>query len=119
MADPENKTGVLRDFTFKQIFHVMIGGVFFDVMVPIPLTASTNSSWPLLIVCLLIMGVVVAAHPAASRECRGRLSGHKAAPAMTCHQANEARAQLVGADGARARKIVKDLDNKLTALSYI
>ena len=58
---------------------------FFDVLVPIPLTASTNLAWPLLIVCLLIMGVVVAAHPAASRECRGRLSGHKAAPAMTCH----------------------------------
>ena len=31
----------------------------------------------------------------------------------------EAQAQLVGADGSRAREIVKDLDNKLTALSYI
>merc|ERR1740130_1949909 len=87
MADPENKTGVLRDFPFKQIFHVMItGGGFFDVLVPIPLTASTNSAWPLLIVCLLIMGVVVAAHPAASRDCRRRLSGRaRAAPAITCH----------------------------------
>ena len=27
MADPENRTGVLRDFTFKQIFHVMVTGV--------------------------------------------------------------------------------------------
>ena len=87
MADPENKTGVLRDFTFKQIFHVMItGGGFFDVLVPIPLTASTNSAWPLLIVCLLIMALVLAAHPGASRECRRRLSGRaRAAPAITCH----------------------------------
>ena len=32
MADPDGKTPVLRDFTFKQIFHVLItGGGFFDV----------------------------------------------------------------------------------------
>ena len=26
MADPDGKTPVMRDFTFKQIFHVMITG---------------------------------------------------------------------------------------------
>jgi hypothetical protein len=34
---------------------------------------------------LTLTKVVVAAHPAASRECRRRLSGRKAAPAITCH----------------------------------
>ena len=65
---------------------MVTGGGFFDVLVPIPLTASTNSAWPLLVVSLLIMGVVVAAHPGASRECRRRLSGRaRAAPAITRH----------------------------------
>ena len=73
MADPENKTGVLRDFTFKQIFHVLItGGGFFDVLVPIPLTATTGSAWPLLIVCVLVMCSLVAAHPNTCRRRRAR-----------------------------------------------
>ena len=48
MADPDGKTPVLRDFTFKQIFHVLItGGGFFDVLIPIPLCAASGSAWPL------------------------------------------------------------------------
>jgi hypothetical protein len=64
MADPEGKTPVLRDFTFKQIFHVLItGGGFFDVLVPIPLCSVTGSAWPLLICCLLIISLLLACHP--------------------------------------------------------
>ena len=47
MADPAGRTPVLRDFTFKQIFHVLItGGGFFDVLIPIPLTAASGSAVP-------------------------------------------------------------------------
>jgi hypothetical protein len=64
MADPDNRTPVLTDFTCKQIFHVLItGGGFFDVLVPIPLCATTNSVWPLLVTCLVIMGLLGVAHP--------------------------------------------------------
>ena len=71
MADPDAKTPVLRDFTFKQIFHVLItGGGFFDVLVPIPLTASTKSVLPLLITCLAVIGGLLLAHPAAPRKLR-------------------------------------------------
>ena len=69
MADPENVTPVLRDFTFKQIFHVLItGGGFFDVLVPIPLCASTQSAWPLMVTCLVIIALLLAAHPMTCRR---------------------------------------------------
>ena len=46
---------MLRDFTVKQIFHVLItGGGFFDVLVPIPLTSITHSAWPLFFVVLTV-----------------------------------------------------------------
>jgi Na+/glutamate symporter len=81
MADPEGKTPVLRDFTFKQIFHVLItGGGFFDVLVPIPLCSATRSAWPLLIVCLIVIAVLLAAHPGATRQVqllRGRPGGRE------------------------------------------
>lgn len=68
MADPESKTPVLRDFTLKQIFHVLItGGGFFDVLVPIPVTATTMSCWPLLVVSLLAIFLCLACHPRAGR----------------------------------------------------
>ena len=68
MADPEGKTPVLRDFTLKQIFHVLItGGGFFDVLVPIPLTATSYSCWPLLVVCLVLILTCLACHPGAGR----------------------------------------------------
>ena len=45
MADPEGRTPVLRDFTCKQIFHVLLtGGGFFDVLLPIPVTAASGST---------------------------------------------------------------------------
>ncbi len=75
MADPEGKSPVLQDFTFKQIFHVLItGGGFFDVLVPIPLTAATGSAWPLLVVVCLIIAGLLFCHPASRRHfpCRGR-----------------------------------------------
>ena len=73
MADPDGKTPVLRDFTFKQIFHVLItGGGFFDVLVPIPLTSSTQSTWPLLVVCALVMLTLLVVHPTALRGCSHR-----------------------------------------------
>ena len=59
------------DFTFKQIFHVLItGGGFFDVLVPIPLTSTTESVWPLLLVVILVMLLLLLAHPATCRRCR-------------------------------------------------
>ena len=71
MADPENRTPVLRDFTFKQIFHVLItGGGFFDVLVPIPLTSSTRSEFPLLLVMVLMVALTLACHPKAGRALR-------------------------------------------------
>jgi Na+/glutamate symporter len=71
MADPENRTPVLRDFTFKQIFHVLItGGGFFDVLVPIPLTSSTGSELPLLLVMVLMVALTLACHPKAGRALR-------------------------------------------------
>ena len=78
MGDPDGRTPVLRDFTFKQIFHVLItGGGVFDVMVPIPLCATTGSVWPLLLVCLAAICILVAIHPATPRRLR-RLRGGQA-----------------------------------------
>ena len=84
MADPDNKTGVLRDFTFKQIFHVLItGGGFFDVLVPIPLCATSRSAWPLLLTSLTVIGLLLVAHPATQRCCRGRRAApNNAAPVI-------------------------------------
>jgi len=68
MADPDTRTPVLRDFTCKQIFHVLItGGGFFDVLVPIPLTSATGSALPLLLTALALIGLSLALHPAARR----------------------------------------------------
>ena len=90
MADPDGKTPVLRDFTFKQIFHVLItGGGFFDVLVPIPLCATTGSAWPLLIVCSLFICVFLAAHPAAPRRCR-QFCAAKASPLSTTRMCSPA-----------------------------
>ena len=76
MADPNDATPVLRDFTCKQIFHVLItGGGFFDVMVPIPLCATTGSVVPLLIVCSMVVCLLLAAHPAAPRRWRRMRGG--------------------------------------------
>jgi len=70
MADPDGKTPVLRDFTFKQIFHVLItGGGFFDVLVPIPLTSVTRSAWPLFVVVTTVIAMLLLAHPAVGRRC--------------------------------------------------
>mmetsp|Transcript_8473 Transcript_8473/g.26572 ORF Transcript_8473/g.26572 Transcript_8473/m.26572 type:complete len:160 (+) Transcript_8473:1998-2477(+) len=75
MADPNDATPVLRDFTCKQIFHVLItGGGFFDVLVPIPLSASTQSALPLLVVSLLSIALSLLCHPAVQRACRRRLT---------------------------------------------
>lgn len=79
MADPENATPVLRDFTFKQIFHVLItGGGFFDVLVPIPLCATTQSALPLLVTCLIIIATLLAVHPMTARRCRRGLRAGEA-----------------------------------------
>ncbi len=78
MADPEGRTPVLRDFTFKQIFHVLLtGGGFFDVLIPIPLTATTRSAVPLLLVCVLATALALACHPKAlhtAAACATRLA---------------------------------------------
>ena len=71
MADPDGKTPVLRDFTFKQIFHVLItGGGFFDVLIPIPLCAASGSAWPLCFVALAMISVCLLAHPGVGRRAR-------------------------------------------------
>lgn len=71
MADPGAKTPVLRDFTFKQIFHVLItGGGFFDVLVPIPLCSVTKSAWPLCFVSFSMIILCLAAHPESGRWAR-------------------------------------------------
>ncbi|KAL1510646.1 hypothetical protein AB1Y20_006944 [Prymnesium parvum] len=71
MADPDGRTPVLRDFTCKQIFHVLItGGGFFDVLVPIPLCAASGSPWPLAAVSLGMTALCLLAHPSAARTIR-------------------------------------------------
>ena len=83
MADPEGKTPVLRDFTFKQIFHVLItGGGFFDVLVPIPITSVTGSAWSLFLVSGLVIVLLLAAHPAAGRRLRRALASATQGQAM-------------------------------------
>ena len=104
MADPENVTPVLRDFTFKQIFHVLItGGGFFDVLVPIPLCATTQSAWPLLVTCLVIIALLLAAHPMTCR--RGpRAAGPRAEGVHGPNAAGGGGGAGVGAHGDAAER---------------
>lgn len=96
MADPDGKTPVLRDFTFKQIFHVLItGGGFFDVMVPIPLCATTNSVFPLLFVCCIIICALLLAHPAAPRRLRHMRGGNQAGASSTRTASNGKGTEVV------------------------
>ena len=47
MADPDGRTPVLREFTFKQVVHVMVvGGGFFDALA-LPLVKAAGSVWAL------------------------------------------------------------------------
>ena len=69
MADPEGRSPVLSDFTYKQILHVLFtGGGFFDVLIPIPLCSATNSAWPLLVVVSVIIGGLIFFHPMVRRR---------------------------------------------------
>mmetsp|Transcript_7780 Transcript_7780/g.23318 ORF Transcript_7780/g.23318 Transcript_7780/m.23318 type:complete len:496 (-) Transcript_7780:543-2030(-) len=84
MVDPDNSTPVLRDFTCKQIFHVLItGGGFFDVLVPIPLTSTSDSCLPLLIATIVLIGICLCFHPTVHRRIRACLPGSSTAPVLS------------------------------------
>ena len=99
MADPDGKTPVLRDFTFKQIFHVLItGGGFFDVLIPILLCAASGSAWPLCFVALAMIAVCLLAHPGVARRARRCLRNRGQKPMVT---AGGSAADAAGRRGGR------------------
>ena len=69
--------------------RAVTGGGFFDVLVPIPLCATWNSAWPLLLATLGVIVLVVAVHPSCRRAGARARSSTRALNAAATAEARE------------------------------